>query len=398
MATKHDLIVLAMGERGYCEKSAANYKAYGPNCLYPKLKYAGADNYSKYAYELNRAGLGHPNGTYWCQSYVNWLYYTTFGKELANKLLCGKLGSASTMEVKNAFVAKKQTVLLSSAQPGDIVFRTRNGGGHVGIVLGWKNGKIWTSEGNTSSSDISAWNGGCVAEHEGAYWQWCCRPDWSLIETKEERKPSVYRWIASGGLWYYQDQYGANYHGWAKIKESAGAFLHWYYFGKTGAMLTGAQKIDGQYYFLMPEGPLQGACCITNASGALEVWGLSEHSEDDKMLSNQIMDLINEKRKQVGVSALSYREDIAYAADLRAQESSKVWSHTRPNNTPYYTVDNRIYGENLSKNYKTAKDIVNAWMNSETHKTNMLDGRYKGACIGICETGGNIYVSLELTL
>ena len=182
MATKKDLLVLAESEEGYCEKSAANYKKYGKDCLYPKAQYAGEDNYTKYGYELNRAGLEHGLHDYWCQTFINWLFWTVFGKNIAQKLLCGKLTSASTMDVKNAFNAKGRLVPLSKAEAGDIVFRSRNGGGHVGLVKGQKNGQIITIEGNTSSSDVTAWNGGCVAEHVGGYWQWCARPDWSLIK------------------------------------------------------------------------------------------------------------------------------------------------------------------------------------------------------------------------
>lgn len=269
-STVNDLVRLAREELGYLEKSRANYDLYGPNCLYYKSKFAGADNYTKYSYELKTAGLGHPNGEPWCQSFIAWLFYKTFGADLADRLLCGKLTSASTMDVKDAFVRCGRQV--ASAEPGDLAFRSRSGGGHVGLVVGWKDGKPVTIEGNSSSSDITSWNGGAVVEHTGAPWQWFVRPDWSLIQPE----PETWRWIQADGRWYYQNQAGKNLHGWAKIKETAGPYYHWYWFDSKGAAATGGTQIDGKWYFFQPDGDLACAECITDTNGALVIWSMTE--------------------------------------------------------------------------------------------------------------------------
>ena len=111
----------------------------------------------------------------------------------------------------------------------------------------------------------------------------------------------------------------------------------------------------------------------------------------------QILSLINAERQKVGACALSARDDIAQASDLRAREASVLWSHTRPNGTQYFTANDSIYGENLSRGYKTASEIVRAWMLSDTHRAVMLDKRYKGASIGVY-SNSELFVSLELTL
>lgn len=273
MPGKKELISLAKAEEGYLEKSRADYELYGSDCLYPKTKYAGADNYTKYAYELRQAGCGHPNGQYWCQTFIAWLFFKTFGKDLANELLCGKLSSASTMDVKDAFLAKGRQVPLNKVEAGDIVFRTRTGGGHVGFVVDRSDsGKIITMEGNTTKDDAAAWNGGAVAQHIGGRWEWCVRPDWSLLPDV----PDVWRWIQSGGKWYYQNQRGENKHGWAKIKESYGNYYHWYYFANTGEMMTGARWINEELCLFMPIGTLQGALCVSDEKGYQHVWNLTE--------------------------------------------------------------------------------------------------------------------------
>lgn len=263
---KNFLLENARSEIGYGEKAKKYYDSIGPSCLFPKTAYAGSDNYTKYSYDLTQSGVkGHPNGYAWCMTFICDLFRMTFSVDLANRLLCGMLGSPSTMEVKDAMLKAGRGVPLNEAQPGDIVFRSRNGGGHVGLVEGWKDGEIVTIEGNSSNSDKDSWNGGEVVRHVGATWMWCCRPDWSLIG---------WHWVKDGGIWYYQDATGKNSHGWKKIKETNGEFTHWYYFDSKGRMLTGAQMINGAWYFLMPNGSLEGALCQTDGNGELHIWNV----------------------------------------------------------------------------------------------------------------------------
>ena len=270
MTPAAQLVALAGAEKGYLEKSKKNWDIYGVNCLYTKEKFAGADNVTKYAYET-----GHYNSygwAAWCMTFVVWTLMACFGKDKANKLLCGMYKSASTMDTKNAMVKAGREVPLSKAQPGDIVFRSRSGGGHVGIVKSNTGGKLITIEGNTSATDITSWNGGAVAEHVNASWQWCCRPDWSIVQKPVEE----WHWVQADGIWYYQNQDGVNTHGWAKIKETGGDLWHWYYFNQKGQMLTGLQVIDGEYCLFCPSGLREGGMMISDQKGYQHVWDLTE--------------------------------------------------------------------------------------------------------------------------
>lgn len=267
MSAASQFVGIAAAEVGYLEKSKANWNLYGINCLYEKAKFAGADNVQKYAYET-----GHYTKygwAAWCMSFVCWCMMAAFGAEKANKLLCGMYKSASTMDTKEAMLKAGREVDFSKAQAGDIVFRSRSGGGHVGIVKGWSGGKLVTIEGNSSSADITAWNGGAVVEHTGAPWTWCVRPDWSIVAEAES-----WHWVHDGSAWYYQNQRGENTHGWLLIKETHGNVCHWYHFDQRGQMLTGSQQIDGEWCFFQPDGAHEGAMCKTNNKGFLKVWDL----------------------------------------------------------------------------------------------------------------------------
>ena len=270
--TKQDVLDLAYAEEEYCEKSKKYLDKLGVEILYDKTNFAGSDNLTKYAYELHNAGLGHPNGQPWCQTFVAWLFWKSYGAEIADELLCGMLRSASTMDVKDAFLAKNRQVPLNMAQPNDIVFRSRKGGGHVEIVAGrTPEGKIISIGGNTSPKDKNSWNGGQVARHVGSTWEWCVRPDYSILDAYPG-----WHWIQYDGDWFYQDYYGNNWHGWLKVKESAGDFYHWYWFDKRGIMATGAVQIDDKWYFFQPNGDLEGALCITDETGSLAIWNMTE--------------------------------------------------------------------------------------------------------------------------
>jgi len=265
MSIAGQVVGIAEAEKGYLEKTYANWEKYGTNCLFTKTRFAGADNVQKYSYET-----GHYNKygwAPWCQSFVNWCIMSAVGAAKADKLLCGMYGSASTMDVKNAMLKAGREVPLSGAQKGDLVFRSRSGGGHVGIVKDVVGGKIVSIEGNSSSSDITSWNGGAVVEHTGAPWDWCCRPDWTIVEPG-------WRWLKVDGIWYYQNARGENKHGWESIKETNGSISHWYYFNEKGQMQTGVLKLGDKIYYLMDEGPLEGACCLTDGSGNHYVWDL----------------------------------------------------------------------------------------------------------------------------
>lgn len=176
MKLRDKVVARAEEELGYMEKKSAGSQ------LDPKVgPDVGSGNATKYARDI-----GHTQCLAWCETFVHAILVYVLGRENADKLLYGMLHSASTMEVKNKLAEKGRLIPLSQAQPGDILYRSRNGGGHVGICAGRDEfGQIVSIEGNTSSTDKTAWNGGMVAMHHGGSWQWCARLDWSLVEEVE---------------------------------------------------------------------------------------------------------------------------------------------------------------------------------------------------------------------
>ncbi len=118
---------------------------------------------------------------------------------------------------------------------------------------------------------------------------------------------------------------------------------------------------------------------------------------------NEVLNLINEQRKNAGVKELIMDNKLNEIAQLKAQDmvDNNYFDHTSDKlGTPFemianYGVEYKTAGENIA-GYIDAKGTVEAWMNSEGHKNNILSNGYNYTGIGIAksETYGNIYVQL----
>ena len=100
--------------------------------------------------------------------------------------------------------------------------------------------------------------------------------------------------------------------------------------------------------------------------------------------ASEVIFEINQVRKGYGLTQLSADTELANVATVRAEETSKSFSHTRPDGTPWWTVNEDIaYGENLAKGYTSASDVFAAWMQSTSHKDNILDPDFDSVSIRI---------------
>ena len=110
-----------------------------------------------------------------------------------------------------------------------------------------------------------------------------------------------------------------------------------------------------------------------------------------------VFNLMNQQRTAQGLSALVWSDALTNAAQVRANEITTSFSHTRPNGSAFWTVDSNVqYGENLAKLYQSADSVYTAWMNSPTHAANIMDAGYKTVGIAICQTAdGSWYWAQE---
>ena len=91
----------------------------------------------------------------------------------------------------------------------------------------------------------------------------------------------------------------------------------------------------------------------------------------------EVFRLVNVEREKAGLEPLERSAELDNAASIRAEELSRNFSHTRPDGTRFYTVmgveKNYNYGENGGSSGETPKNQMQGWMNSEGHRSNILD-------------------------
>lgn len=112
-----------------------------------------------------------------------------------------------------------------------------------------------------------------------------------------------------------------------------------------------------------------------------------------------VQDLVtytNMKRQANGLAPLKLNPQLSTAADQKARHmfAQNYWAHVAPDGTtPWVFIKDSGYqylyaGENLARGFDKSSDVIEAWMNSPTHKENMLSPNYTD--IGFAIMPGNL--------
>lgn len=116
----------------------------------------------------------------------------------------------------------------------------------------------------------------------------------------------------------------------------------------------------------------------------------------NREFADKVIELINAERAKEGIPALQKDTTITNAADTRAKETVTLFSHQRPNETSWITalIENNIYfstaAENIAKGQTTPAQVVKAWMESPSHRQNIMNSNYNK--IGVsCYVDNNVY-------
>ena len=99
---------------------------------------------------------------------------------------------------------------------------------------------------------------------------------------------------------------------------------------------------------------------------------------------SKLFTLTNEERTKLSLPALQENSQLAVAAEKKAADMFKkdYWSHFAPDGTsPWDFIKQSGYqyeyaGENLAKNFLFSKNVIDAWMNSPTHRENIVKKEY----------------------
>ena len=117
----------------------------------------------------------------------------------------------------------------------------------------------------------------------------------------------------------------------------------------------------------------------------------------------EVFNLINQQRTKAGLSALKISQEVQKVARDKAQDMVNLgyFSHNSPTyGSPFdmlksYKVSYKTAGENIAGN-SSNQGAVNAWMNSEGHRANILNSSYNYTGIAVVKSNkyGKIYVQM----
>jgi len=114
----------------------------------------------------------------------------------------------------------------------------------------------------------------------------------------------------------------------------------------------------------------------------------------------EVTRLVNVERSKRGLSELAFNSQLSNVATLKSQDmiNKNYFSHTSPTyGSPFdmmkqFNISYKAAGENIAMGQKTPADVVNAWMNSQGHRENILNPNFTDIGVGIAKSSnGTLY-------
>lgn len=110
----------------------------------------------------------------------------------------------------------------------------------------------------------------------------------------------------------------------------------------------------------------------------------------------RIIDLTNNERAKLGLAAVKQNRLLSEAARQKAADmfAFNYWAHVSPSGrTPWSFFSDVGYryqyaGENLARDFRDPDSIVTAWMNSPSHRENVVNPKYQE--IGVAVVDGTL--------
>jgi uncharacterized protein YkwD len=126
--------------------------------------------------------------------------------------------------------------------------------------------------------------------------------------------------------------------------------------------------------------------------GATMMSGPTVTSADAKTVAANIVVKTNEQRSKSNIQSLKENPALTAAASAKLADMFKknYWDHTGPSGeTAWQFIDGNGYryvlaGENLAKGFNNSGEVVEAWMDSPTHRDNILNNQFSetGVAVG----------------
>ncbi len=144
-------------------------------------------------------------------------------------------------------------------------------------------------------------------------------------------------------------------------------------------------------------------------SSSNDLFNIEKVGIDDAFIRERVLNLTNELRKEKGLNPLTHNAELEIAGNIRAEETTVIFSHTRPNGQNPFTVledsdespnyNYQTIGENLCMATYHRTDeymaglIFEGWVNSEGHYKNMIKPEYSEMGVGVAFDGDKLYIT-----
>lgn len=109
--------------------------------------------------------------------------------------------------------------------------------------------------------------------------------------------------------------------------------------------------------------------------------------------ATSLLDATNQQRAADHETGLTIDQQLSAAAQAKADDmaAKDYWAHNSPDGrTPWSFITAAGYnyeaaGENLAYGFNDSNEVVNAWMQSPTHRANVLGDKYKNVGFGVAQ-------------
>lgn len=121
--------------------------------------------------------------------------------------------------------------------------------------------------------------------------------------------------------------------------------------------------------------------------------------DDVKALEQKVIDLVNQQRANNGLQALKANWEVCRVARYKSQDmiDKKYFAHQSPTyGSPFNMMESfgikfSAAGENIAYGQRTPQEVMNSWMNSPGHRSNILNPTYNQIGVGVAKASNGTY-------
>lgn len=137
---------------------------------------------------------------------------------------------------------------------------------------------------------------------------------------------------------------------------------------------------------------------ITNANTIYPGQKINIPVTSTAAMENEVIRLVNVQRAKAGLMALKGNANLSNVARIKSQNMANLnyFSHYSPTyGSPFdmmkaYGFKFSAAGENIAMGQKTPADVMNAWMNSPGHRSNILSPAYTEIGVGFAKNKNGV--------